>query len=56
MNKLVDELASLTIAQFDAELHFRALPKNGDPEHGLKVLDKLDKAFGMKTVTNNESK
>ena len=56
VNKLVDELSSVAIAQFDVELRFRALAKRGDPEEGLKLLDKLDKAFAKRAPIQKERK
>ncbi len=46
VNKLVEELSTIAIAQHDAETRFRALAARGSVEEGLRVLDKLDKSFG----------
>jgi len=43
LNKLVDEWASIAIAQFDAETRFTARASRGNPERGLALLDKLDR-------------
>ena len=42
VNKLVEELATISIAEFDAESRFRALASRGSVEEGLAILDKLD--------------
>jgi hypothetical protein len=54
LNRLVDELSSVALAQFDTELRFRLLAKQGDPAKGLKLLDKLDKAFKLKPPKSEE--
>jgi predicted transcriptional regulator len=43
MNKLVEELATRAVTEFDCELAFRARAARGDPAAGLALLDKLDK-------------
>ncbi|HEV7508915.1 MAG TPA: toxin-antitoxin system HicB family antitoxin [Thermoanaerobaculia bacterium] len=43
MNKLVDELSTIALTEFDAETHFRARAARGSREEGLKLLDLLDK-------------
>ena len=48
VNKLVEELATISIAEFDAETRFRALAERGSPEKGLALLDKLDQEFSSK--------
>lgn len=46
MNKLVDEMATIALAQFDAQTRSRARAAAGSAAKGLKVLDKLDRHFG----------
>lgn len=46
VNKLMEELATISIAEFDAESRFRALAARGSVKKGLALLDKLDAAFG----------
>jgi len=46
VNKLIEELATVSLAEFDAEYRFRALAARGSVEKGLALLDKLDQAFG----------
>ena len=45
MNKLMEELATRAVAEFDTEERFRARAARGDAEAGLALLDKLDAAF-----------
>ena len=46
VNKLIEELATVALAAFDAEMHFRALATRGNPERALQLLDKLDRLEG----------
>jgi predicted transcriptional regulator len=46
INKLMEELATISIAEFDAESRFRAMAARGSAKSGLALLDKLDAAFG----------
>jgi len=48
INKLMEELATISIIEFDAEARFRALAAGGSVKKGLALLDKLDAAFAMK--------
>lgn len=41
MNKLVEELATRAVTEFDCELAFRARAARGDPAAGLALLDKI---------------
>jgi len=45
VNKLIDELSTQAIAEFDSETRFRALASRGNVDEGLAILDKLDKHF-----------
>jgi predicted transcriptional regulator len=45
VNKLIEELATISIAEFDAETRFRTLAARGSTERGLALLKKLDAAF-----------
>jgi hypothetical protein len=42
LNKLVDEWASMALAQFDAETRFHARAASGSAQRGLALLDKVD--------------
>ena len=46
VHKLIKELATISIAEFDAETRFRTLAARGSAKKkGLAILDKLDTAF-----------
>lgn len=45
INKLMEELSTQVIAEFDAETRFRAMAAKGSVRKGLRVLDKLEKAL-----------
>ncbi|HFD86171.1 MAG TPA: toxin-antitoxin system HicB family antitoxin [Gammaproteobacteria bacterium] len=45
INKLIEELSTQALAEFDSEIRFRALAASGSVEKGLKLLDKIDKHF-----------
>ncbi len=45
VNKLIEELSTIALAEFDAETRFRALVAKGDPKKGIAILDKLDSHF-----------
>ena len=49
MNRLMEELSTVTIAQYDAEMRFRVLAARGSVPEGLRILDKLDAAFAGTT-------
>lgn len=48
VNKLIEELATISIAEFDAETRFRTLAARGSVKKGIAILDKLDAAFTRK--------
>ena len=43
MSKLLDELSTIALAEFDAETRFRARAARGSREEGLRLLDVLDR-------------
>ncbi len=45
VNKLVEELSTQALAEFDIETRFRALAATGNVKKGLELLDKLDDHF-----------
>ena len=45
VNKLVEELATVALAQADAENRYRLRSSRGDSATGLRLLDKLDGAL-----------
>ncbi|MEC4881113.1 MAG: toxin-antitoxin system HicB family antitoxin [Scytonema sp. PMC 1070.18] len=42
VNKLIEELSTMAIAEFDAHTRFKAMAVIGNPEEGLRILAKLD--------------
>jgi len=45
VNRLMDELATSALTQYDTETRFQALAQGGSRKRGLALLDKLDRAF-----------
>lgn len=45
VNKLMEELATISITEFDAENRFRSLAARGSAKSGIAILDKLDASF-----------
>ena len=45
MNRLIDEWATVALAQHDAFTRYTARVERGSAKVGLKLLDKLDKHF-----------
>jgi predicted DNA-binding ribbon-helix-helix protein len=43
MNKLIDELATVALAEHDAEVRFRTLAAKGSVKRGIALLDKVDR-------------
>ena len=44
VNKLMDELATVALANYDARVRFEARAARGKPKRALALLDKLDQA------------
>jgi predicted transcriptional regulator len=44
MNKLIEELSTIALTEFDAETRFQVRAALGSREEGLKLLDELDRA------------
>jgi hypothetical protein len=42
INKLIEELSTITLVEFDTHTRFKLLAAKGDRAAGLKLLDKLD--------------
>lgn len=42
VNKLIEELSTIALAEFDAYTRFKAMAATGTPEEGLRILAKLD--------------
>lgn len=45
VNKLIEELSTAALAEFDAETRFRIRAGRGSAREGLRLLDKLDRAY-----------
>ena len=48
LNRLMDEFATVALAEYDTEIRFRALAARGSKKVGLALLDKLDHAFAVR--------
>ncbi|MBE9031183.1 toxin-antitoxin system HicB family antitoxin [filamentous cyanobacterium LEGE 11480] len=44
LNKLIEELSTMALAESDAYTRFQVLAAKGDVRRGLTLLDKLDQA------------
>jgi len=53
VNKLVDELFTVALAQHDSEARFRARASLGSPKRLLELLDKLDQEFAEKKAAKD---
>ncbi len=42
INKLIEELSTIALAEFDAFTRFKAMAVTGNPQEGLRILEKLD--------------
>lgn len=42
VNKLMEELSTIALVEFDTHTRFKAMAAAGNPQIGLKLLDKLD--------------
>lgn len=42
LNRLMEELSTQALAEFDAETRFRARAAKGDPEEALRLLELID--------------
>ncbi len=47
VNKLIEELSTTALTEFDAETRFRAMAAQGNIEEGLAILDRLDEHFAQ---------
>jgi predicted transcriptional regulator len=43
INKLIEELSTIALVEFDAQTRFKILAARGDVEEGLQILEKLDR-------------
>lgn len=44
MNRLIEQLSTAALAEFDAESRFRIRAAAGSPAEGLRLLDRLDRS------------
>jgi predicted transcriptional regulator len=42
VNKLIEELSTIALVEFDAYTRFKAMAATGNSEEGLRILAKLD--------------
>jgi len=49
VNKLIEELSTQALSEFDSETRFRALAATGKIDKGLELLNKLDAHFDDKS-------
>jgi hypothetical protein len=42
INKLIEELSTIALAEHDAYTRFKAIAATGNPDRGLELLAKLD--------------
>jgi predicted DNA-binding protein len=48
VNKLIEELSTVALAEFDVFTRFKAMAAVGNPQEGLQLLDKLDAMADLK--------
>jgi hypothetical protein len=53
INKLIEEISTILIAEFDAETRFRARAAKGSLKEGVKLLNQLDKHFNKQSSSSN---
>ena len=46
VNKLMEELATIALTEFDAETRFKLRANRGSIDRGLELLDKLKEQYG----------
>jgi predicted transcriptional regulator len=56
LNKLVEEWASIALAQFDTETRFLARAARGEPERGLSLLERLDRKSQRSTASTRRKR
>jgi hypothetical protein len=55
LNKLVEEWATVALAQLDAETRYQLRAARGKSEVGLALLDKLDRTLGKRAKGRRRS-
>lgn len=46
VNKLMEELSTIALVEFDTHTRYKAMAALGDPQRGLEILDRLDEISG----------
>jgi predicted transcriptional regulator len=46
VNKLMEELSTIALAEYDTYNRFKVMAAMGNPQEGLAILDKLDRLTG----------
>jgi hypothetical protein len=46
INKLMEELSTIALAEYDTYNRFKLMAAMGNPQEGLAILDKLDRLTG----------
>ena len=46
VNKLIEELATIALTEYDAETRFKIRANRGSVDRGLELINKLQKHFG----------
>ena len=46
VNKLMEELSTIALAEYDTYNRFKVMAAMGNPQEGLEILDKLDLLTG----------
>jgi predicted transcriptional regulator len=55
VNKLIEELSTAALAEFDAETRFRVRAARGSAAEGLRLLDKLEQAYARPAAAQKEA-
>ena len=50
VNKLIEELATIALTEFDAETRFKLRASRGSVERGLELIERAKKHFGDTSV------
>lgn len=49
VNKLMEELSTIALIEFDTYNRFKVMAAMGNPQEGLAILDKLDRLTGQES-------
>jgi hypothetical protein len=56
INKLFEEFSNIALAEYDAEIKFKARVAKASKKRGLEILDKLDRHFQEKSIEEMDLK